>query len=152
MASQILAILRGSSACLKYRKREFLCPFICSMVILLWMDRHQKVLTNIIRFPNVIDEQLFYNEEYWNYLELEDKVNGVETMFKGTFDPLFAVTLRNHTFSLCLCFPIAKLPAFENAFIWLSMHTKDHSPHETSIINSSSHPTKYECEVNSLRP
>lgn len=115
------------------------------------LDRHQKFLTNIIRFPNVLDEQLFYNEKYWNYPELEDRVNGVETMFKGTLDPLFAATLRNHAFSLCLCFPIAKLPAFENAFIWLSLRIKYHSPYETSIINSSSHPTKYECEVNSLR-
>ena len=28
------------------------------------LDRHQKFLTNIIRFLNVLDEQLFYNEKY----------------------------------------------------------------------------------------
>ena len=142
-------ILGGSSACLNKKERISESLYLFHGYIAL--DRHQKVLTNIIRFPNVIDEQLFYNEKYWNYPELEDRVNGVETMFKGTLDPLFAVTLRNRAFSLCLCFPIAKLPAFENAFIWLSLHIKDHSPYETSIINSSSHPTKYECEVNSLR-
>lgn len=82
------------------------------------LDKHQKFLTKTTRFPNVIQEQLFYDEGYWNSLEVKDGVNGVETMFEGTLEPLFALTLRSHAFPLCL-FPHCKVACIcKCSFIW----------------------------------
>ena len=124
------------------------CPHLPHGIAVL--AKHQKLLTKSTRLINSIEKQIFYNESYWNSLEVRmDWMKLEQCLRRDLTFYLFGFLEVMHSLS-ALISPFAKLPTFGNAlsyhgqYLWKIVH-----PVRQASI-SSPFPTNHEHEVNSL--
>lgn len=150
MASQIHAILVLSQLAWNTERETLWVSSFASCASVL--DKNQKFLTKIIRFINFIEEQFSCSEGYWNSLEVGMIDKSRNSAWEGLAF-LLALTLRNHAFSLCLCFPICKKCLHLKIFFYINISAHKRQPtYEPSFMHRAPFPARCEGEVSSLRP